>query len=88
MLTKQVALDYAPSKIHCNALCPGFLQTSMTQNLQDQPESLATIAAAHPFGGQLGDPDDVAKAAVFLASDDAGWMTGVPLPIDGGYMLR
>ncbi len=87
MLTKQVALDYAPARIHCNALCPGFLKTSMTQNLQSQPESLATINAAHPFGG-MGNPEDVARAAVFLASDDVSWMTGVPLPIDGGYLLR
>ena len=87
MLTKQVALDYAPDKIHCNALCPGFLKTSMTQNLQSQPESLAKINAAHPFGG-MGDPEDVARAAVFLASDDVGWMTGVSLPVDGGYLLR
>lgn len=87
MLTKQVALDYAPDRIHCNALCPGFLKTSMTQNLQSQPESLATIDAAHPFGG-MGDPEDVAKAAVFLASDDVAWITGVPLPVDGGYLLR
>jgi NAD(P)-dependent dehydrogenase (short-subunit alcohol dehydrogenase family) len=68
MLTKQVALDYAPDRIHCNALCPGFLKTSMTQNLQSQPESLATINASHPFGG-MGDPEDVARAAIFLASD-------------------
>lgn len=87
MLTKQVALDYAPDRIHCNALCPGFLKTSMTQNLQSQPESLAKINAAHPLGG-MGDPEDVARAAVFLASDDVSWMTGVPLPVDGGYLLR
>ena len=87
MLTKQVALDYAPDRIHCNALCPGFLKTSMTQNLQSQPASLATINAAHPFGG-MGDPKDVARAAVFLASDDVKWITGVPLPVDGGYLLR
>jgi NAD(P)-dependent dehydrogenase (short-subunit alcohol dehydrogenase family) len=87
MLTKQVALDYAPDRIHCNALCPGFLKTSMTQNLQSQPESLATINASHPLGG-MGDPEDVARAAVFLASDDVKWMTGVPLPVDGGYLLR
>jgi NAD(P)-dependent dehydrogenase (short-subunit alcohol dehydrogenase family) len=87
MLTKQVALDYAPDRIHCNALCPGFLKTSMTQNLQSQPESLVTINASHPLGG-MGDPEDVARAAVFLASDDVKWMTGVPLPVDGGYLLR
>jgi NAD(P)-dependent dehydrogenase (short-subunit alcohol dehydrogenase family) len=87
MLTKQVALDYAGDRIHCNALCPGFLKTSMTQNLQSQPESLATINASHPLGG-MGDPEDVARAAVFLASDDVKWMTGVQLPVDGGYLLR
>ena len=87
MLTKQVALDYAGDRIHCNALCPGFLKTSMTQNLQSQPDSLATINASHPLGG-MGDPEDVARAAVFLASDDVKWMTGVPLPVDGGYLLR
>lgn len=87
MLTKQVALDYAGDRIHCNALCPGFLKTSMTQSLQSVPESLATINASHPLGG-MGEPEDVARAAVFLASDDVKWMTGVPLPVDGGYLLR
>ncbi|KAI9690795.1 MAG: hypothetical protein M1822_008414 [Bathelium mastoideum] len=84
-LTKQVALDYAPHRIHCNALCPGFLRTTMTQNLQSNPEELKKISDAHPFGG-MGIVEDVAKAAVFLASDDAAWVTGVPLPVDGGYL--
>ncbi|EXJ86530.1 hypothetical protein A1O3_03481 [Capronia epimyces CBS 606.96] len=88
MLTKQIALDYAPDRIHCNALCPGFLDTRMTQNLQSQDRLLADIQSKHPFGGTLGCVDDVAKAAVFLASDDAAWITGVPVPVDGGYLLR
>lgn len=88
MLTKQIALDYAKDLIHCNALCPGFLETSMTQNLQGQPEVLAEIQSKHPLGGKLGKVEDVAKAAVFLASDDAAWITGVPLPVDGAYLLR
>ncbi|KAL6242701.1 hypothetical protein RBB50_010347 [Rhinocladiella similis] len=88
MLTKQVALDYAKDLIHCNALCPGFLETSMTQNLQGQVDVLEEIRGKHPFGEKLGKVEDVAMAAVFLASDDAAWVTGVPLPVDGGYLLR
>ncbi|KAK1808157.1 hypothetical protein LTR12_017480 [Friedmanniomyces endolithicus] len=53
----------------------------MTQNLQNDPASFAEINKAHPFGG-MGRTEDVAKAAVFLASDDASWITGVNLPVD------
>ena len=88
MLSKQIALDYAPNRIHCNSICPGFLQTSMTQNLQATPEALAEIEKKLPFGEKLGKAEDVAKVAVFLASDESAWMTGVPLPVDGGYLLR
>ena len=76
MLTKQVALDYAKEKIHCNALAPGFLASAMTQNLQGDEESKEKIEKQHPFGETLGRVEDVAKAAVFLASDDAAWITG------------
>ncbi|RMX97128.1 hypothetical protein D0868_10812, partial [Hortaea werneckii] len=85
-LTKQVALDYAEQRIHCNALCPGFLKTAVTQNLQNDGRTLAEITKAHPFAG-MGDPGDVARVAVFLASEDAAWVTGVNLPVDGGYMI-
>jgi NAD(P)-dependent dehydrogenase (short-subunit alcohol dehydrogenase family) len=87
MLTKQVALDYAEERIHCNALCPGFLQSSMTQNLKSQPEVYKDIFAKHPFGG-MGKVEDVARMAVVLASDDVKWMTGIPVPVDGGYLLH
>lgn len=76
MLTKQVALDYAKDKIHCNALAPGFLASAMTQNLQGDEESLERIETSHPFGSRLGRVEDVARAALFLASDDAAWITG------------
>ncbi|KAL2352012.1 hypothetical protein BJ546DRAFT_850749 [Cryomyces antarcticus] len=84
-LTKQIALDYGPDRIHCNALCPGFLKTTMTQNLQNDAVLRQKTDDAHPFGG-MGDVEDVARAAVFLASDDARWVTGVPLPVDGGLL--
>jgi NAD(P)-dependent dehydrogenase (short-subunit alcohol dehydrogenase family) len=45
------------------------------------------VAASHPFKG-LGDPEDIAKVAVFLASDDASWVTGISLPVDGGYTAQ
>lgn len=87
MMTKQVALDYAEDRIHCNALCPGFLQTSMTQNLKSQPEVLREIAGKHPLGG-MGRVEDVARLAVVLGSEDVGWMTRVAVPVDGGYLLH
>lgn len=52
-----------------------------------QQDVMAQIAAAHPFRG-LGEPEDIAKAAVFLASDDASWITGVPLAVDGGFTAQ
>lgn len=85
-LTRQVALDYAKHGIHCNALCPGFLRTTMTQNLQNDAAAQAEIDKAHPLKG-MGRVEDVAKAAVFLASEDVAWVTGVNLPVDGGYMV-
>lgn len=85
-LTKQVALDYAVEKIRCNAVCPGFLQTTMTQNLQGDSEARKKIDQAHPLGG-MGVVEDVARSVVFLASEDAGWITGQNLPVDGGYTV-
>ena len=56
----------------------------MTRDTQRDPERLARAVAAHPLG-RLGEPEDVAGAAFFLASDDAAWVTGIALPVDGGY---
>lgn len=67
-----------------NAVCPGFLQTAMTQNLQGDPTARQEIDRAHPLGG-MGVVDDAARSVIFLASEDSGWITGVNLPVDGGY---
>lgn len=83
-LTRSAALDCAPHRIHVNAVNPGYTATHMTDQLfADQPTHDA-LAALHPFRG-LGKPEDIARAYVFLASDDAGWMTGVNMPVDGGF---
>lgn len=86
-LTKAIAIDYARDRIHCNALCPGFVSSAMISGIVSDEATATGLAAAHPWG-TLGLPDDVAKAAVFLASDDASWITGVPLLIDGGYVAQ
>jgi NAD(P)-dependent dehydrogenase (short-subunit alcohol dehydrogenase family) len=85
-LTKSTANDCAPQRIHVNALCPGYTQTSFIHALltPETQEIKAGLEMKHPFRG-LGTPQDIAKAAVFLASDDAGWVTGIGLPVDGGY---
>ncbi|KAJ4146375.1 hypothetical protein NW754_001840 [Fusarium falciforme] len=84
-MTKCIAREYGQSKIHANAICPGFVKTEMDRvMLEDEALGAATVAL-HPWGS-LGAADDVAKAACFLASDQAAWITGVALPVDGGYM--
>ncbi|KAL4877984.1 hypothetical protein BJY04DRAFT_209555 [Aspergillus karnatakaensis] len=86
-LTRQVALDYAPFRIHCNALCPGYTETAILKETTTHMASVDDLQRRHPFKG-LGKPDDIARMAVVLASEDANWVTGVLLPVDGGYTAR
>ena len=84
-LTRSIALDYARDGVRVNAVCPAFVETDINREwLADLHErgGYEALAKAHPLG--LGDPDDVAYAAMFLASDEAKWITGVALPVDGG----
>ncbi|KAF2472935.1 putative short chain type dehydrogenase [Lindgomyces ingoldianus] len=83
-LTKSAAWDCAPHRIHVNAICPGYTASSMTKTIFDQPDVKSQIEAMHPFRG-LGEPEDIARAALFLASEDSSWITGIGLPVDGGY---
>lgn len=82
-LTRNMALDYAPCGIRVNCVCPGFTRTAMTEPIFHDPERLARLAALHPLG-RLGQPDDIANAVLFLASDQASWITGIALAVDGG----
>jgi NAD(P)-dependent dehydrogenase (short-subunit alcohol dehydrogenase family) len=87
MLTKCMALDGAAHRIRVNCVCPGFVETPMAVafiDAQDDPAaSRAAINAAHPLG-RTGQPAEIAAAFVYLASDEARWITGTALVIDGG----
>jgi NAD(P)-dependent dehydrogenase (short-subunit alcohol dehydrogenase family) len=82
-LTEQLALEKAP-KIRCNAVAPGTIKTRFAGKFWIENEEAA--AAAYPLG-RVGEPRDVGEAIAFLASDDAAWITGQTLFIDGGYLL-
>jgi NAD(P)-dependent dehydrogenase (short-subunit alcohol dehydrogenase family) len=85
-LTKSLAIAYAPDGIRVNAVAPGWIATPLTQALQDDPARAGPILARTPLG-RWGTPDDVARAAVFLCTPAASFMTGVVMPVDGGYMV-
>ncbi|KAL8935008.1 MAG: hypothetical protein Q9216_005628 [Gyalolechia sp. 2 TL-2023] len=88
LLTKAVAVEYAKHKIHCNCVCPGPHWTPMTEKLFQNPAQRAPITALTPWGDEWGAAKDVAQGYVYLASDDAAYVTGVALPIDGGYCAQ
>jgi NAD(P)-dependent dehydrogenase (short-subunit alcohol dehydrogenase family) len=85
-LTKSLAIAYAADRIRVNAVAPGWIATPLTQALQDDPARSAPIVARTPLG-RWGTPEDVAGPVLFLASAAARFVTGVVLPVDGGYLI-
>ena len=88
-LTMSIALDYADQGIRCNAILPGAIQTPMSylafERHPNPDEAMRRSLARHPMG-RHGKPDEVAHAALYLASDASSFVTGVELPIDGGWL--
>lgn len=82
-LTKSAALDLGPLGIRVNAILPGVIRTPMISYIVDEHED--RLAAGLPLG-RIGEPMDIAGAALFLASDDASWVTGQDIVVDGGQM--
>lgn len=89
LLTKCMALDHGPEHIRVNAICPAFVETDLTAAVISKapdPEAVRRERVAmHPIG-RLGQPEDVAGMAVYLASDESSWVTGAVFPVDGGYL--
>lgn len=85
-LTKSLAIAYAADGIRVNAIAPGWIATPLTRALQEDPARSGPILARTPMA-RWGTPDDVARAAVFLCTPAAAFITGVILPVDGGYMV-
>lgn len=89
-LTLHLAVEWAAHGIRVNAVAPGTIRTDRVRRLPEEPggaEYLADIARRHPLG-RIGEPGEVAAAISFLASDDASFITGAILPVDGGYLAQ
>jgi dihydroanticapsin dehydrogenase len=87
LLTKAWAVEYAKYKIRVNCVCPGIIETDMTKPWLENDADRAMAVAEHPIG-RIGMPDDVAKAILYLASEDSSWITGAILPVDGGAITK
>ena len=87
LLTRSLAVDLVDRGIRVNAVCPGYILTPMTEHYAADPQTAAAIRAAIPMG-RFGDPAEVAAAIAFLASDDASYITGETLVVDGGRRAR
>ncbi len=87
ILTKCWALEYSKNKIRVNCICPGVVDTDMTKPFVKTQKDRDFMNAEHPLG-RIGKPEEVAKAVLYFASDDALWITGAILAVDGGESTK
>jgi NAD(P)-dependent dehydrogenase (short-subunit alcohol dehydrogenase family) len=86
-MTRALAVELSPRGIRVNCIAPGFIKTDMSSKaLDDDPERKRKVLSRTPMG-KLGDPSDIAHAALFLASTQSKFVTGVVLPVDGGNSI-
>ncbi|QNK59119.1 SDR family NAD(P)-dependent oxidoreductase [Paenibacillus sp. PAMC21692] len=86
-LTMSMALELAPHGIRVNGICPGFIHTRLTQPLIDNPQAIEPYLRTIPLG-RIGNPEEIAAAALYLASDDSSYMTGHSMVVDGGQFIK
>ena len=84
-LTKEMGMELADKHIQVNAIAPGVVETAMTAGYFDNPAIVASLKKAHP-AGRWAQPEEIARLMLFLASEDADFMTGATIPIDGGFV--
>ena len=87
-LTRSIASYYAPRGIRANVICPGLIATPMSERAQSNETIRARLPDLQPLTADFGRPDDVAHAALYLASDHAAFVTGSVLTVDGGWTMR
>ena len=85
--TRNLAVDLASKNIRVNCICPGYVATNLTKTLTEDLEVREQLEQLHPMG-RLGRPEEIAYAALFLASDESSFVTGAPLIADGGYTAQ
>jgi len=88
-LTESMALDYADKNIRVNAVCPGYVHTELTLPLFEKMglEKFEQLVNAHAMR-RLGRPEEISRAVLFLLSEEASFITGIAMPVDGGYLLK
>lgn len=84
-LTKEMALEYASKKINVNCIAPGVIKTAMTKDMITDPTTKQFLESSTPYP-RLGEPEDIAMAAVYLASDESDFVNGEVLVVDGGWL--
>lgn len=83
-MTRSVANDLAKDGVRVNSICPGFVKTPMTEDVQNDEDFMAHIKNETPLG-RMAEPEEIANVAAFLASDQASYITGSNIPVDGGW---
>ncbi len=87
LLTKALSLEFAPKKININCICPGIIKTAMTKDMLNDPQTKQVFESSTPYP-RIGEPEDIAMAAVYLASDESDFVNGEALAVDGGWIAK
>ena len=87
-LTRSIASYYAPHGIRANVICPGLIETPMSKRAQESEQIRTRLSQLQPLTSDFGSPEDVAHAALYLASDASSFVTGAVLTVDGGWTVR